>query len=297
MASLSIDDLVLLRELQTARSVRSLGRALHADAGNTSRRLKTLEEHLGHPLVARTPQGITPTDRALELAERAARVLEDVDRIVKSGDAPRQERIIGGPGYLIRAIAARAGDIIATSREQHLTFLELSPSEMRELADRQLASVLLSMADVTLPSVYVKQPVTRLDWAFFTSPDAAARVEARPDKAELVLARYFDGQRLRDVRRLPPDSALDMLAHRYSCQTAQAAAALASTGACVCYVPRVVAREQVAIGQLVEVKLAETETDSDALYCFFHADRTTPRFVGAFMHTLARVLESEPMAS
>lgn len=78
---------VLLEERNVTRTGERLGRTQSA----ISNSLRRLRDTLGDPLLVRTPEGLTPTPRALELAPIVARIVEDAGAVTapRGGFEPR----------------------------------------------------------------------------------------------------------------------------------------------------------------------------------------------------------------
>ncbi|MBY4895843.1 LysR family transcriptional regulator [Cupriavidus sp. AU9028] len=86
---LSRVDLNLLVLFETVMEERHVGRAaarLHLTPSAISHGLGRLRRLLGDPLFLKTPRGVVPTARAMELAEPVARVLRDVRSLIESGE-------------------------------------------------------------------------------------------------------------------------------------------------------------------------------------------------------------------
>jgi DNA-binding transcriptional LysR family regulator len=69
--------LVILHTLLEERSVTRTGARLGRTQSAISNALKRLRDGLGDPLLVRTPDGLSPTPRAVELAPLVARIVED----------------------------------------------------------------------------------------------------------------------------------------------------------------------------------------------------------------------------
>lgn len=69
--------MVILHALLEERSVTRTGKRLGRTQSAISNALKRLRDLLGDPLFVRTPNGLRPTSRALELAPIVARIVED----------------------------------------------------------------------------------------------------------------------------------------------------------------------------------------------------------------------------
>lgn len=74
---------VLLEERSVTRTGERLGRTQSA----ISNALKRLRDTLGDPLLVRTPDGLSPTPRAVELAPILARIVEDASACIAQPDA------------------------------------------------------------------------------------------------------------------------------------------------------------------------------------------------------------------
>ncbi|MCU4653727.1 LysR family transcriptional regulator [Roseibacterium sp. SDUM158016] len=79
--------LIVLHVLLEERSVTRTGARLGRTQSAISNALKRLRDHLDDPLLVRTPEGLSPTPRAAELAPVVARIVEDAGAcIARPGD-------------------------------------------------------------------------------------------------------------------------------------------------------------------------------------------------------------------
>jgi LysR family transcriptional regulator, mexEF-oprN operon transcriptional activator len=79
--------LVILHVLLEERSVTRTGERLGRTQSAISNALKRLRDHLDDPLLVRTPEGLSPTPRAAELAPLVAQIVQDAGAcIARPGD-------------------------------------------------------------------------------------------------------------------------------------------------------------------------------------------------------------------
>lgn len=74
--------LTILHVLLEERSVTRTGERLGRTQSAISNALKRLRDSLGDPLLVRTPEGLSPTPRAAELAPLVARIVRDADAVI-----------------------------------------------------------------------------------------------------------------------------------------------------------------------------------------------------------------------
>ena len=74
--------LLILHVLLEERSVTRTGQRLGRTQSAISNALKRLRDHLDDPLLVRTPEGLSPTPRAAELAPLIARVVQDASACI-----------------------------------------------------------------------------------------------------------------------------------------------------------------------------------------------------------------------
>ncbi len=94
--------LVVLHVLLEERSVTRTGERLGRTQSAISNALKRLRDHLDDPLLVRTPEGLSPTPRAVELQPMVARIVHDAGAcIARPGDfdaaTARAQFAIGAP--------------------------------------------------------------------------------------------------------------------------------------------------------------------------------------------------------
>ena len=112
LIDLSRIDLNLLVVFNAVLEVRHVGRAagrLNLTPSAVSHALGRLRDLLNDPLFLRTPRGVVPTARALELAEPVADILNRVERVMASAvpfEATKSERrfVIGAPDAVMTSM-------------------------------------------------------------------------------------------------------------------------------------------------------------------------------------------------
>lgn len=88
---MALPDLNLLVTLDVLLAERSVARAaerLRLSPSAMSRQLARLRAVTGDPLLVRAGRGLVPTPRALELADRVGRVVEEAEAVLRPADAP-----------------------------------------------------------------------------------------------------------------------------------------------------------------------------------------------------------------
>lgn len=79
--------LVVLHTLLEERSVTRTGQRLGRTQSAISNSLRRLRDSLGDPLLVRTPDGLSPTPRAAELAPLLAKIVQDADACIARPEA------------------------------------------------------------------------------------------------------------------------------------------------------------------------------------------------------------------
>jgi DNA-binding transcriptional LysR family regulator len=85
--------LVTLDAVLAEGSVTRAARRLGLSPSAMSRSLARLRETTGDPLLVRAGRGLVPTPRALELRERAGRLVQDVEAVLRPAEAPDLARL------------------------------------------------------------------------------------------------------------------------------------------------------------------------------------------------------------
>ncbi len=103
MARPDLNLLVTLDVLLAEGSVARAARRLRLSPSAMSRALARLRETTGDPLLVRAGRGLVPTPRALELRERAARLVQDAEAVLRPAEKLDLKR-------LVRAFTLRTSD-------------------------------------------------------------------------------------------------------------------------------------------------------------------------------------------
>lgn len=149
------DDLRIFLACARGESLSAAGRSLRMDPATVGRRIARLEEHLGRPLFAKSPQGYALTDAGTRLmphAEAAEQALEAA-----------RDTLTGAPGSLSGQVRIGAPDGCANF---------LLPQVCAQIAD---ANPELELQIVALPRV-VNLTKREADMAIAVSPPTAGRL-------------------------------------------------------------------------------------------------------------------------
>jgi DNA-binding transcriptional LysR family regulator len=184
---LSRTDLNLLVLFETVMQERHVGRAaerLSLSPSAVSHGLGRLRRLLGDPVFLRTPKGVTPTARALDLAQPIAEVLAGARRVLATArpfDPATSARafVIGAPDGVSGVLLP----LVARVREQapglELRLLQLLPSASREppgnwdlawagLDDRTLDLAIGPFA--AIPARFAATPLSEEDFVIASRP-------------------------------------------------------------------------------------------------------------------------------
>lgn len=176
---LSRTDLNLLVLFETVLSKGNVGLAaaeLSLSPSAVSHGLGRLRRLLNDPLFLRTPRGVVPTDRALELAPQIAEVLQGVRAVLSSAEAfapklsTRRFRLGVGDAFLCVAGPVLAAKLAEEAPSVGLAVMHVVPSFRQSLDegpwDHVLAMLESRELDVAIlpwvksPARFVVQPVT-----------------------------------------------------------------------------------------------------------------------------------------
>lgn len=103
---LNLERLRVLHAVSAAGSVRGAAETLHVTTSAVSQQLARLEREIGQPLLERRGRGIRLTDAGSVLAEHAARLIDQVER-VEAELAARRGAVVGTVTVAAFATAAR----------------------------------------------------------------------------------------------------------------------------------------------------------------------------------------------
>jgi DNA-binding transcriptional LysR family regulator len=206
---LSRTDLNLLVLFETVLDKGNVGlaaAALNLSPSAVSHGLGRLRRLLNDPLFLRTPRGVTPTERALEIAPRIAEILQGVRAVLSAAEpfdpasSTRRFRI-GTPdsalavhGPLLVHEMQRAAPGVTVSLLHVLPNFRVSPGDsafahvLAQLDDRSLdLAVIPQLADAPLPARFLASPlggdrlvaVCRPDHPFARAPSLETYCAAR----------------------------------------------------------------------------------------------------------------------
>jgi DNA-binding transcriptional LysR family regulator len=174
---LSRTDLNLLVLFETVLAKRHVGQAaaaLNLSPSAVSHGLGRLRRMMNDPLFLRTPRGVVPTDRALELAPRIAEILQGVRGVLSSAEAfdpatsTRRFRLGVGDTFLCTSGPTLASRLAAQAPTIGVSVLHILPSFRQSLDEGPWDHVLAMLETRELD-------VAILPW--LTSP---ARFATRP---------------------------------------------------------------------------------------------------------------------
>jgi DNA-binding transcriptional LysR family regulator len=206
--NLSRTDLNLLVVFEAVMQERHVGKAaaeLNLTASAVSHSLGRLRLMFNDPLFLRTPKGVTPTARALELATPLADVLAQLKRVIAAAEpfdpkSSRRRFSIGAPdaisAIVIPALFAKlrkASPGIDISIQQLLPTLgETSPERAWQTTFAALDARTIDIAVVpseTIPARFSSRPLFREDFVI-------AMRRQHPSAGELTLERYCAARHL-----------------------------------------------------------------------------------------------------
>lgn len=205
---LSRADLNLLVLFETVLREGHVGRAasaLNLSPSAVSHGLGRLRRLLNDPLFLRTPRGVVPTDRALDLAPRIAEVLQGVRTVLQGAEpfAPatstRRFRLGVGDAFLCTAGPALAARLAGDAPEVAVAVLHILPSFRQSLDEGPWDHVLAMLESreldvailpwITNPARFATRPVrgsedrlvavTRADHPYASDPSLDSYCAAR----------------------------------------------------------------------------------------------------------------------
>lgn len=196
-AGLDPKDLELVLALVRGRTLADAGRRLALDTSSVYRAVKRLEQRLGLSLFDRSRQGMSPSDLALALAQRAEAIEAELDRAAELlGDG---EHTLRGTLRITTNDVVLHGLLLPLLAEFRAAYPQL---ELELLATNQLASLGRREADVALrgtsqpPGHLVGAKLGRIRSALWASRryldglapgcDIAAMTWAAPDADETL---------------------------------------------------------------------------------------------------------------
>jgi len=188
LARTDLNLLVLFDVVLRERNVGRAAHALHLSPSAVSHGLSRLRRLFEDPLFLRTPKGVVPTDRALELADPVADILSRVSRVVESVtpfDATKSTRrfTLGMPDATAAVLApALLAQLRSAAPSIDIGIRQLFPNEaLAALEARAVDLVVVALASV--PPRFASQLVHVEDFVI------AAR-EGHPFLAKPTLPRY-----------------------------------------------------------------------------------------------------------
>jgi len=184
---ISWDDARLFLAIADGGSVSAAARALRIAQPTVSRRLASLEDALGFPLVARTAKGTTLTpqgERMLEPAKKMAEWAAELSRAAEKRDQrPRGiVKVTAPPGVAFDFLASFAAHLKRKAPE--ITLQVLSSIEYLDLA-RGEADLALRFKEPTDKNLTVIHSFVD-DVLMYASPSYIARLPKKPAPADLA---------------------------------------------------------------------------------------------------------------
>ncbi|MCZ2109685.1 MAG: LysR family transcriptional regulator [Dehalococcoidia bacterium] len=243
---MELHQLRYLRAVVRNGSVTAAASQEHVAQPSVSKQLRLLEHELGVPLFHRVGRRIVPTDAALELAECAGRVLDDLNATATA---------IAGPGSVL-------GGSVRICATETLSDHLLPPALALLIDERPAVNVRVEMLGTDDAIAHVL--AGDVDFALVPLPYVDSRLEAEAILAEDVLVAVPPGHRWAEAAAIPrrdllrePRLLLSMPGHglraqvdesaaelgeqvvsRVELRSQQALLAMVAAGAGVCLAPR-----------------------------------------------------------
>ena len=200
---MTIQQFQYILEVYRAGSVSQAAKNLFVGQSSVSLSITNLEKELGYPIFNRSKNGVTPTQRGMEVIEHAARICEScriISAPTQTGCA--QVRIgVGGFEVARRAVAR----LLAENRDRRdLAFFFLQMSQSEQIRQLSLFELDMSLCFVFAPRIRQLEARLRakgLQWQELTQFPAAIQIGQghRLYQAEHVEASMLEGDWLIDT--------------------------------------------------------------------------------------------------
>lgn len=295
----TIGEISLLSELPQHHSLRALARSRNLDPVKLTRLVQGLETKLGAKILQRSNLGVRLTQEGVSLAQRALRLLADLRDFENARTTgPVQDYdsrlTVGSRGFLNVYLAACV--LQALNRDGHiergLTFVDLSPGESAEAARQGFLDITIGFETFELGTNWEFTKLGQLTWSIFGRLRHPLATGAKA--ADLVHYRianhcFWNGSHVVISDGLLKDRyGVRQLGH--GTQTAQAALEIAASTDQLACVPRIVARDLLAAGRIVEISISGTEPIATEVYLGVRTDRVTIMDRKALLSTIPKQL-------
>jgi DNA-binding transcriptional LysR family regulator len=175
LKELTIEELMLLGEIEAYRSLNHWATIRGITAMKATRILSSLESKLGIQILIRSRQGVIMTAEAKQLIELAKEVIRQIqkleDHISKDHIKSYPEfLVIGARGYLNVSFSAVFVGILG-SEKRGLQFLDFSPRETIEVARNEVINLALTLEPIDFGKNWVQEKLGELVWGLFGRSD------------------------------------------------------------------------------------------------------------------------------
>ena len=208
LRSLTFHQIMILKELRSHQSLRSLCSALNISVSNISRDLQDLNTLLQMQILKTSPKGYLLTEEGGWASELATEIWEKAEGFVAKGTAKAEStalptHTVGGRGYINLLAAQKFSSHTPLSNIVRLRYLDLPPTEVIQLAIMGVIDSIIHFESFDLPSSWMTQNlIEKVPWKIHLSKDHPLlhlqRIKALDydDLAEypFVVSTYWNGR-------------------------------------------------------------------------------------------------------
>ena len=277
---LSISDLKILAELPKMTSIRSFAQNLDITPSYLSKKIKHIENCLGHQLIIRSSQGIKTTTIANPLVKTARQILDKLNEFqdLSNGNVQRDQiQVIrfGTRGFLNSALIPIL--IVNQDQDSRYRFIDMSPNDQLIAAKNNEIDVLLTLKEVKFGESWIEKRIGRISWSVYARkghPLASKKVVTleQAQVYHFTKPTYWDGSSIVTIEDSIPTKK-GIIKYGHGVQNTQSAIAVVASSNHLTYIPDVAAKHSLELGELVKVEVSEIKHNYDQLYLYVHQDR------------------------
>jgi DNA-binding transcriptional LysR family regulator len=296
----SVEDFLILSDLDRFGSFRSLARAHHISVARVSTAVLSYEKRLGVELVRRSTVGFELTPRGPEFCELARRVIHTLSLAGDDGHGergPEQETLTLASRNFLNAALAKVFARLSTERPGTLMRLvDCAPEELKVGEYKNAIDAALYLNEMEWTGGWSVSLLGHIDWHPFVSVDhPLARHNCVTDDDLLSLSFIAPVFWSRDAVHEGADH-FPVRGRRKvaaQCQTADVAVRIASETYFCAYVPALVVNHSPAPERLVALKGPTIPVINSPVYLAVHQDRVRVATRGALETSLKQLLTAD----
>jgi DNA-binding transcriptional LysR family regulator len=293
LKQLSLFEVELFSRLTHYRSLREFARDHELEPSRVSKTLAKIESAVGQPLFRRTAKGITLTPEGHRFYKQTLKISPLFDDLTSSTKTEKQKKTqlitVASVSFLNAHVFPHCIPGLVQSFD-HLRFrmIDLSHERMQEEAFRGTIDVAIHFSPLSFPKGWQSQKTGELKSGIFVKANHPLLPQCRAEEAlsyPFVVPTYLSKNGfMYGTDQCPVPFEERLISHETS--TAETAINVVVNSPSLTYLPRVVARKSLALGEISELPVIEWKNQPQTLTVSFNTDVLKANFAKALVNEI-----------